>query len=398
MSAIDSLYFGGPSVEGLRHVVLFGKFGSGKTSIFQAMSKNAEKTANINGSNISICNLGVNGKAILVDTAGISRTDELYEEKNRQLHDIVRRADIAIYCADIQHFDREAYEHDRKWLEENEIPYLLIFTKSDIAYVGDIARFKREFPQALFLSALAPDAIALLRARLGGLVRTLLQGEPPLLPPDMTKPGDNVVFVFPNNDLDTVTEAGPLLRDLMSRGVRSIATRESELAATLEDLNHVEMIVVHARSFAKIKKEIPDNVLLTCYSMLEARQKGNLETFAEGARAIEQLNEQSEVLIVDSGHPQSIQYDIGRVKIPRELRRRFGEKLQISYMEGIDLPENIGKYSLVIHGGTNILSKRSLTAHIAVCGEAGVPVANFGTVLAELAGVLERCMHDLGMQ
>lgn len=174
MGGTESLHIGGQPIDGLRHIALLGKPGSGKTTIFHSLIKKPAKELTLEGSDLGICDLGRNGKVVLLDTDSIKNSiDELSNESNEKLYETLSNSDIAIYNVDIQHFDRKAYEQDAKWLDEHNIPYILIFNKCDLAYTGDIAKLKMEYPKALFLSFRAPDAIALLRTHMGNMMRVI---------------------------------------------------------------------------------------------------------------------------------------------------------------------------------------------------------------------------------
>lgn len=383
-------------LTGLRHIALFGRKGSGKTSVFHSLIDSPSLDAKNPGPSVGLCDFGSKiGPVVVVDTASLNRAEELDSSEMKTTLNIVRRADVAVYIVDIRTFDREAYQRDLAWMNRNKIPHLLVFNKCDIAYVGDISRFKMEFPRALFLSAHAPDALALLRARLAEMIHRQLRQEPPLIPEHLVKEGDFVILVVPDSDKKAIRDPQTMIIEFLTRGVRCVISTESELQKTLEELPHVALVVAYARTFDKIRDIVPDNVRLTSYALLYGRQKGDLQEFASGARAISKLTEDSRVLIAEGCRCGTAHRDVGHVKIPRILREMTGENLHIDYCYGLDLPEDISQYDLVIHCGACSLSRRALQAHIEICQEAGVPIANFGTLLAQVAGVLDRCLADL---
>lgn len=390
MSAIEK-----SQLTSLRHVALFGKKSSGKTSMFKAMVENPFITKQADAPHVGICNLGFNGKAVLIDTAGLNSTLELEDEQMKFIRNIVRRADVAIYTVDIRAFDRAAYERDLAWMNRNMIPHLLVFNKCDVAYIGDIAQLKMEFPQALFLSVRAPDSISLLRTRINEMLHRLSRQDPPLLSSDLIHKGDFVVLVVPDADEKVIRNPYILTNEFLRHGVRCVTCRESELELTLKELPHIDLIVAYARSFDRIRDIVPTDVPLTSYALLYGRQKGDLNLFAEGARALHSLTEDSRVLIAEGCRFNAAHQDIGHVKIPRELRKAIGENLRIDYSYGLDLPEDITKYDLIVHCAGCSMSRRSMQARIAICREAGIPIANFGTLLAELSGILDRCIDDI---
>lgn len=387
---------------GLRHVVLFGKTGSGKSSIFLELveeDKKVELGYTQKGSKYSpvvgLCRLGQAGDITIIDTAGLDDVDELNNEQARHTRNVIRRADIAIYVIDIQDFDRAAYGRAHDWLERNMIPYLLVFNHCDETYVGDIARLKTEFPDAIFISTRTPGSISLLRARLSQMVRTLKVREAPLVPRGLVKRGDYVLLLAPHGNKEIMISQHRIVNEMVSRGVRCIVIDEKYLGKTLEEIPRVSLVIAYARSFSLARDILPEDIPLTSYSLLYALQCGVLEAFFDGAAAVSKLNKDSTVLIAEDSEHNGTFHDMGRIKIPRALRKLAGEELHIDYITGPDLPDDIGQYDLVIHDAGLAMTQRSVQARVSICQEAGVPIANYGTVLAALCGVTKRCKQVL---
>lgn len=380
-----------------RHVVLFGKNGSGKTSIFQQLTGETAVKMGASKYNpvVGLCRLGRTGNVTLIDTAGLNETSELCGEQVRRTLNIVRRADIAIYVVDLQEFDRAAYIRDRAWLERNHIPYLLVFNHCDEAYVGTIAQFKTEFPDAIFISTQTPGSISLMRARLAQMIRAIDEQEAPLVPKKLVKSGDYVLLLMAASGGGPVRNEHKMIAHLMNRGARVVVIEEKNLKATLEELPRVDLVIAYARAFDAVRDIVPENIPLTSYSLLYGLQTGELDTFIEGTKAIASLTKDSRVLIAEGCTHSNMHRDVGRVKIPRALRKVAGEELRIDYSFGLDLPEDISKYDLVIHCSGCSMTQRSVQARVEICREAGVPITNYGTVLAAMAGILGRCADVL---
>ncbi len=379
-----------------RHIVLFGKLGSGKTSIFNQLIEESVPLDNTEGTPIvGECKLGRAGSVVLIDTADLNGTGEMGTEYMRRTHNIVRRADIAIYVTDILDFDREAYMRDRAWLNRNMVPYLLVFNRCDVAYAGDIARLKTEFPEAIFISSTTPGSVSLLRTRLSQMVRELNTQEAPLIPDGLVKKGDYVLLLMSPDGGGPVRGEHDMLMELIRRGARCVAVDEKYLKKTLEEQPHIDLIIAYARSFGMVRDIVPRDIPLTSYSMLYGYQTGELDTFIEGARAIGSLTKESNVLIAEGCMHSGMHRDVGRVKIPRALRKLAGEELNIDYSFGPDLPDDIEKYDLVVHCSGCSMTQRAVQARVAICRDAGVPIANYGTILAALSGMLDRCVDDL---
>lgn len=376
-----------------RHIVLFGKTGSGKSSIFEQLVEGETVRVSSSGFNpvVGVCKLGREGTATLVDTAELNGTSELAGDVIRRTFDLLRRADIAIYVVDMQEFDREAYIHDHDWLVEKKIPYLLVFNHCDESYVGDIARLKTEFPHAVFISTQIPGSISLLRARLSQMLRTIAMQETPLVPKGVVKHGDYVLMLVSQTGDSPIRDEHAMMNELIAAGAYCVLVEENDLQKVLDELPHVDLVIVSARMFEKVRDVIPKDIPLTSYSLLYGHRVDALNHFADGARVIEKLNNDSHVLIAEGCLNSGAHRDIGRVKIPRALRKIAGEGLSIDYSFGLGLPEDISKYDLVIHCSGCSMTQNAVKARVNICREAGVPIANYGTVLAELSGVLERC-------
>lgn len=376
-----------------RHIVLFGKQGSGKTSIFQALAGESAYHTGTSKYNpvVGLCRLGRAGNVTLIDTAALNDTSELGDEQVRRTLNIIRRADIAIYVVNLQEFDREAYRRDHEWLKRNMIPYLLAFNHCDEAYAGAIAQFKTEFPDAIFISTQTPGSISLLRARLSQMVRAISAQEAPLIPEGLVKQGDYVLLLMSPTGGAPVRNEHQMITQLIRLGARVVAIEERNLKQTLQEMQRVDLVIAYARSFSMVRDIVPEHIPITSYSLLYGLQTGELDTFLEGAKAIASLNKDSRVLIAEGCMHSSMHRDIGRVKIPRALRRLAGEELRIDYSFGLELPEKIEKYDLVIHCSGCSMTQRSVQARVETCREAGVPIANYGTVLAALSGMLGRC-------
>ena len=265
---------------------------------------------------------------------------------------------------------------------------LIVFNRCDEAYAGDIAKLKMEFPDAIFISANTSGSISLLRARLSQMVRTSEDIEGSLVPDNLVCEGDYVLLLVPESVL---IHEYLIMMDLINRGARCVIIHEDDLENALKEIPRVDLVIAYARSFGKVRDIVPENVPLTSYSLLYAKQRGVLEDFIAGARKLGDLKENSRILVAVGSRASEVYKEIGRIKIPRSLRRVVGEELQIDYNFGLDLPEDLSSYDLVIHDTGATMSTRSVQARVAICREAGVPSANYGTVLAALAGVLDRC-------
>lgn len=212
---------------------------------------------------------------------------------------------------------------------------------------------------------------------------------------DIVPAGATVILVIP---IDKEAPKGRLIlpqvqviRDLLDAGCAAYTVRDTELLQALASLsNPPALVVTDSQAFAEVSQIVPESIPLTGFSVAFARFKGDLPTQALGALAIDELTEQSRVLVAEACTHHPIEEDIGTVKIPRLLRAHVGQKLQIDHVRGKDFPENLSSYDLVIHCGGCMFNRRTMLSRIEACLAAGVPITNYGLTLAYLNGVFER--------
>ena len=169
--------------------------------------------------------------------------------------------------------------------------------------------------------------------------------------------------------------------------------KERELKECIASLNRKPKIVItDSQVFLKADADTPPDVLLTSFSILFARYKGDLETMVRGARAIDHLKPGDKVLISESCTHHRVEDDIGTVKIPRWLRQHVGGELTVDHSSGLTFPKNLGDYKLVLHCGACMTNRREMLARIVEVQQAGVPIVNYGVAIAALMGILRRAL------
>ena len=180
------------------------------------------------------------------------------------------------------------------------------------------------------------------------------------------------------------------LRDCLDHGMKAVAVRDTELEETLRELNKVDLVVTDSQAFAYVAKVVPEDIPLTSFSMMMASMKGDLSKLIKGADAVRSLKDGSRILMAEACTHNSSHEDIGRVKIPRLLQKFTGKKLEFDYYVHQDFPKDLSDYDLVIHCGGCMINSRSMNNRIEFCEENGVPITNYGVVLALVNGILER--------
>ena len=373
-----------------RHVVLLGDANAGKSTLFNALTGQdraivSPRAGTTTDPVSAAMELIPYGPVVLVDTAGLHDKSELGSKRMKKTEAMRRRADAALYVADVTCFDREAY---RRFTLHN-LPHILVFTKCDIA--GCLAAsLAKEFDSAVFFYG---DA-APVREKLVSLLQSLNQESETLLG-DLLPSGSNVVMVVP---VDSGAPKGrlilpqvQLLRDCLDHGIKCFVTREIELESAMQSLSPVNLVVTDSQAFGYVNRVLPGDIPLTSFSMLLARQKGNFRQLLEGADAIPELPENANILMLEGCTHNHTHEDIGKVKLPALLEKKTGKRLRFDDYSGYDFPESLDKYHMAIQCGCCMLNNREIMSRLEALANKGIPVTNYGIALAWLNGILERC-------
>ncbi|HOT22886.1 MAG TPA: [FeFe] hydrogenase H-cluster maturation GTPase HydF, partial [Thermoleophilia bacterium] len=215
---------------------------------------------------------------------------------------------------------------------------------------------------------------------------------------DLVSSGELAVLVVP---IDKEAPRGRLIlpqvqaiRDLMDADALALVVKERELSHALEQLKAPpKLVVTDSQAFLKVAADTPPDVPMTSFSILFARFKGDLASQVEGTLAIENLKSGARILIAEACSHHPIAEDIGRVKIPRWLTQYVGGKLEIEHVQGHDFPDDLTGWDLVIHCGACTFNRRAMLARIMRAREAGVPLTNYGLVIAYSLGIFERALQ-----
>ena len=381
------------------HIAIYGRRNSGKSSLINALtgqkialvSDVAGTTADPVYKPIELRGIGASA---LIDTAGFDDEGALGALRVEKTRETLDRADLALLVLSENDFTLE-----RKWLTElqaRKIPTLTVVSKSDLpGHATLIERAQRELDLAtppLSVSAATGEGVDAVREALVRLLPADFAAES--LTGALVSPGDVVLLVMPQ---DAEAPKGRLIlpqvqtiRDLLDNHCTSVCTTPEEMPRALAALAAPPtLIITDSQAFAAVRALCPPESRLTSFSILLAAFKGDLSAFVEGARAVDSLNEHSRVLIAEACTHAPLTEDIGRVKIPALLRRRFGDSLQVEIVSGVDFPSDLSPYDLIIHCGACMFNRRYVLSRIQRAREYGVPITNYGVLLAKLTGILD---------
>lgn len=418
--------------KGMRMAIgLFGRRNVGKSSVLNAITNQqtsivsavAGTTADPVDKPMELLPLG---PVLFVDTAGIDDDQETVGElRTQRTKKVFDRCDMGVIVTEAGTWG--PYEEGiAAQLSNRSIPFIIVCNKTDLLPVyaqgsnstssaeshtprGAVTDPRQEELIEACRSALPHDLqqkplVCMCAAKQEGVLelrQALLDNAPeefvndPKIIGDIVDPGSVVILVIP---IDKEAPKGRLIlpqvqaiRDLLDSSCLSLCVTDKELPRALAALKEPPALVVtDSQAFDKVAAIVPENVPLTGFSVAFARFKGDLPTQALGTLAIDKLTENSRVLIAEACTHHPIEEDIGTVKIPRLLRARIGQGLTIENVRGVDFPEDLSSYDLVIHCGGCTFNRRAVLSRIQACVHAGVPVSNYGLTLSYLMGVFDR--------
>ena len=380
------------------HIGIFGKRNSGKSTLINAMTgQQVALTSDIAGTTTDPVYKAIElrgiGPCMLIDTAGFDDEGTLGTLRVEKTRQALAKTDIGIvvFCSPDVSLEAEWIDALRK----NGRPVIAVINKADaLTNLSEMERVVKESfgLDPLLVSALEKTGISEL---LSALTRHLPEDyEKPDIMGDLVHAGDLVVLVMPQDKGAPkgrlILPQAQVLRELLEKHCLSLCVTPDELAGALASLTRLpELVITDSQAFAAVREQIPNGVKLTSFSILMAMNKGDIDTFLAGARAIDALTPSSRVLIAEACTHAPAQEDIGRVKIPALLRRRIGQELTVDVVAGVDFPKDLSSYDLIIHCGACMFNRRYMLSRIQQAKQQRVPITNYGVALAQLTGILE---------
>lgn len=381
------------------HIGLFGKRNSGKSSLINALTnQETALVSDVAGTTTDPVYKAMEihgiGPCVFIDTAGLDDEGELGALRIRQTMRAMERTDVALLVCTGDDIEKEL-EWNRL-LKEKNIPVIWILNKADLladatATVRSIEKKCGQVPLAV--SARTKQGMEDIRRSLIAKLpdETMSQG----IVGRLVKEGDTVMLVMPQ---DIQAPKGRLIlpqvqtiRELLDRKCLVISCTTDKIDQMLQALvQPPSLIITDSQVFKTVYEKKPAASRLTSFSVLFAQYKGDINYFIEGANAIGCLTENSHVLIAEACTHAPLAEDIGRVKIPNMLRKKFGAGLQIDHVSGTDFPEDLNKYDLVIHCGACMFNRKYVLNRVAQARNQHIPMTNYGVTIAYLAGILDK--------
>ncbi len=380
------------------HIGIFGRRNVGKSSLLNAITRQQVSiVSDVAGTTTDPVEKPMEmlplGPVLFIDTAGIDDIGTLGSLRVDRTRRIFDRTDVGVIVTEADTWT-DFEENILAELKRREIPCVVVLNKIDLAAPREDLAGRA----ARVVKTAADRGIGVLDFRAALLECAPAEFlEQPTILSDLVSPGEFAVLVVP---IDKEAPKGRLIlpqvqaiRDLLDGDSFCVVAKEHELRACLDMVtDSPKLVVTDSSCFRRVAEDVPPEVPLTSFSILFARCKGDLATFAADTLAVDRLEEGDRVLVAEACSHHPIADDIGRVKIPRFLQQRVGGALRFDTVQGHDFPDDVSPYRLVIHCGACMWNRREMLSRMMRCRSQGVPITNYGLVIAYSHGIFERAL------
>ena len=390
------------------HIGFFGKRNAGKSSVMNKVTgQELAVVSDVKGTTTDPVYKAMEllplGPVVMMDTPGIDDEGALGGLRVKKSYQVLNKTDAAVLVIDgkagMSREDQALLER----IHKKNIPSILVLNKRDLLTEEEVCQTLSGLPEGyqegkdyLWVSAQEGTGVQELKERLAVLAST--EENRKKIVGDLLSPGDFVVLVVP---IDKAAPKGRLIlpqqqtiRDILDADAVSVVIKEDRLKETLESLGKKpRLVITDSQVFGRVSKDTPKELLLTSFSILFARYKGNLETVVEGARTLEKLKDGDKVLISEGCTHHRQCGDIGTEKLPAWIRKYTEKNLEFSFTSGTEFPDELGEYSLIVHCGGCMLNEREMKYRLSCAEDQGVPMTNYGIIIAYMNGILERSLE-----
>lgn len=384
-----------PSGERI-HIGFFGRRNAGKSSAVNAVTgQELSVVSDVLGTTTDPVYKSMEllplGPVMIIDTPGFDDEGNLGELRVKKTKQVLNKTDVAVLVVDAEYGLTPTDNQLVGLFKEREIPYIIAYNKVDLL---DKAPADKE--NEIYISAKQNTNIYELKEKIGRMA--VCDKKDRCLAADLVKPLDFVVLVVP---IDSAAPKGRLIlpqqqviRDLLETGAVPIVTRETELAQTLADIGKKPaMVITDSQAFKIVSQIVPEDIILTSFSILMARYKGFLETAVKGAVNIDKLKDGDKILISEGCTHHRQCEDIGTVKLPKLLKKYTAKSLEFEFSSGTQFPDDLSAYKMVIHCGGCMLNEKEMTYRMKTAVGQGIPFTNYGTAIAFMHGILKRSLE-----
>jgi len=390
--------------KGLRlHIGIFGRRNVGKSSLLNALTtQNVSIVSDIAGTTTDPVEKPMEflplGPVLFIDTAGVDDVGALGRKRVEKTMKVIERTDLGVIVTEAGRWD-DFEEGLLSTLSELGTPVVVVVNKVDMKPVDLETRTRLDSRGISVVETIASEGRGISDVR-----QALLEHAPPgfldnpAIARDLVPPGELAVLVVP---IDKEAPRGRLIlpqvqtiRDLLDGDAIVLVVKENELKPALERQKvPASIVITDSQAFLKVAADTPRDIRMTSFSILFSRFKGDLVTQVQGALTIDRLQPGDRVLIAEACTHHPIEDDIGREKIPRWLSRYVGGELDFSWVQGHDFTDELSAYKLIIHCGACMFNRKAMLSRILSCRNAGVPITNYGLVIAYSLGIFERALE-----
>ena len=382
------------------NIAIFGRCNSGKSSLVNALTGQdvaivSDEVGTTTDPVVKAMEITGVGACVIIDTAGIDDDSALGRERVARSRKILERTDIAILL-----FTEDEPTVEIEWLNDirrQNMAVVAVLSQCDRIAEPEavVANIEKQCGlKPICISSLTGEGLEELRA---ALLRLTSQQEQ-LLTEGFCEAGDTVLLVMPQDEQAPkgrlIKPQVQTIRELLDRGCNALCCTADGMESALKALAEApRLIITDSQVFDRVYQLKPEASALTSFSVLFARYKGDIDLFVEGAKKLLSLSPTAHILIAEACTHTPQHEDIGRVKLPRLLRRKLGEELKIDIVGGADFPEDLTPYDLVIHCGACMFNRRHVMSRVGRAIEQGVAITNYGIAIAALTGILDRVKY-----
>lgn len=386
------------------HIGIFGKRNAGKSSLINAITgQNYAIVSDVLGTTtdpvLKSMELLPLGPVVIIDTPGLDDEGELGALRIQKAYQILNKTDIAVLVIDASFGVTKEDSEILKRIHEKEIPCVIVVNKSDICPNCNLEDLPLpDSDSAILVSSKTGEHIHELKELLAQQAsQDTIQKS---IVADLLNPLDFVVLVVP---IDSAAPKGRLIlpqqqtiRDILEAKASAIVVQETELAETLTSLGKKpKMVITDSQVFKKVSAVTPDDILLTSFSILFARYKGNLKTLVDGASALDSLKDGDRILISEGCTHHRQCDDIGTVKLPNWIRNYTKKEIEFEFTSGTEFPLDLSSYKMIVHCGGCMLNEREMKYRLKCAEDAKIPITNYGTCIAYINGILNRSLEPV---
>lgn len=393
-----------PSAERV-HIGFFGRRNAGKSSVLNAVTgQDLAVVSDVKGTTTDPVQKSMEllplGPVVVIDTPGIDDEGTLGALRVKKSYQVLNKSDAAVLVVDASlglcEEDFAFIEH----IQKKQIPYAVAFNKSDLAPSASLAKdlqyLEEHHISYVLVSTANLSGIEELKEKIATLAKT--EDTKLRIVADLIHPSDFVVLVVP---IDKAAPKGRLIlpqqqtiRDILEADATAIVVKEYELRDTLAHLGkNPRLVITDSQVFAKVSADTPPDIMLTSFSILFARYKGNLPALVKGVTALEQIEDGDKILVSEGCTHHRQCDDIGSVKLPRWIRQYTGKEPEFVFSSGTEFPADLSPYKMIVHCGGCMLNEREMKYRLACAKDQDIPMTNYGILIAYIQGILKRSIE-----